>query len=412
VGSFQRVREREAPITVEEAQRRVLAEVSAMPAEEVAIADAHGRVLREDVVAPDDVPRADNSAMDGYAVRAEDVVNAPVTLRVIGDVAADSDPTITLTAGTAARIMTGASIPNGADAVVQVEHTDAGSSTVRIDRAVKPGTNIRRRGEDMRGGETVLRAGMPIGPGELGVLSTARREKVKVGPRPSVAILATGDEIVSGRVANSNSHALAALTRDAGALPHVFPPIPDEPEATKRAIEKALQHDVVVSSGGVSHGAFDFVKDALDELGAETKFWQVAMKPGKPVVFSRVRDRVVFGLPGNPVSCMVGFLLFVGPALRKMMGQTTNLLLPAVNARAGAAVEIRGDRRTYLRVRLAAVRGELVGYPMKAQGSGVSTSMVGANGLASIEAGTTRIDTGSSLRVLVFGPILADERDA
>ncbi len=211
------------------------------------------------------------------------------------------------------------------------------------------------------------------------------------------------------RVRTNSSLPLAALTRDAGALPYVFPPIPDEPRATKRAIEQALEHDVVVSSGGVSHGAFDFVKDALDDLGAETKFWQVAMKPGKPVIFSRVRDRVVFGLPGNPVSCMVGFLLFVRPALRKMMGQTTNLLLPEVNARAGAAVETRGDRRTYLRVRLAAVHGELFAYPMKAQGSGVSTSMVMANGLAYLEPGTTRIDAGSSLRVLVFGPILADE---
>ncbi|HEY3055827.1 MAG TPA: gephyrin-like molybdotransferase Glp [Thermoanaerobaculia bacterium] len=409
MGSFQRAREREEPITVEEAQRRVLAEISTMPPEEVALADAHGRVLREDIVAADDVPRADNSAMDGYAVRAGDVANAPVTLRVIADIGADADPDVTLTPGTAARIMTGASVPNGADAVVQVEHTDAGSANVRIDRVVKSGTNVRRRGEDMRRGEIVLRAGMVIGPGEVGVLSTARKERVRVGPRPSVAILATGDEIVSGRVANSNSQALAALTRDAGARPQLFAPIPDDREATKRAIEKALQHDVVITSGGVSHGAFDFVKDALDDLGAETKFWQVAMKPGKPVIFSRVRDRVVFGLPGNPVSCIVGFLLFVGPALRKMMGQTANLFLPVVNARAGAVVENRGDRRTYLRVRLAAVRGELVAYPMKAQGSGVSTSMVGANGLAYLEAGTTRIDTGSSLRVLVFGPILAHE---
>jgi len=407
VGSFQRTMTREAPISVEEAQRRVLAEIAPLPPEVVAIDEVHGRVLREDVIAPDDVPPADNSAMDGYAVRAADV---PGTLRVIADIAADADPDVPVTAGTAARIMTGGRVPDGADAVVQVELTDAGSERVQILRSVSAGTNIRRRGEDMRRGEVVLHAGTVIAPGELGVLATVRKTSVRVGRRPSVAILATGDEIVSGRVANSNSLALTALTRDAGAIAHSLPPIPDDPQKTKCAIEQALEHDVVITTGGVSQGAFDFVKDALEDLGAETKFWQVAMKPGKPVIVSRLRDRVVFGLPGNPVSCIVGFLLFVGPALRKMMGWSSNLFLPEVNARAGGPVEIRGDRRTYLRMRLVAVDGELIAVPMKAQGSGMSTSMVSANALACVEPGTKRIETGSSLRVLVFGPILGGER--
>src|SRR5712691_8875113 len=172
VGSFQRTREKEPPISVEEAQQRVLAEVSPLDAVEVPLAEAHRRVLREDVVAPNDVPRADNRAMDGYAVRTADVVDVPATLRVIGDVPADRDPMMTVSAGTAVRIMTGAAIPAGADAVVPVEHTDAGGEKVRIDQSTKPGTNIRRRGEDMRKGEIVLRAGAPIGPGELGVLAT------------------------------------------------------------------------------------------------------------------------------------------------------------------------------------------------------------------------------------------------
>jgi molybdopterin molybdotransferase len=413
VGSFQRTRRREAVITVEEAQQRVLGEITALDPEEVALDDALGRVLREDIVAQGDVPPADNSAMDGYAVRAADVASAddqwPVSLRVVGDVGADGDASVDVEPRTAVRIMTGGAIPRGADAVVQVELTDAGSDVVKISRALASGTNIRRRGEDMRRGDLVVPAGTPIGPGHLGVIATVRRQKVMAGPRPSVAILSTGDEIISGRVPNSNSYSLAALTREAGCIAHVLPPVGDDRGSTKRALQTALECDVVVSSGGVSHGAYDFVKDALDDLRAETKFWQVAMKPGKPIVFSRLGSRLIFGLPGNPVSCMVGFLLFVRPALRKMMGQTSNLLFPEVNVRAGAPVVSRGDRRTYIRVRLIAEDGELVAHPMKWQGSGVSTSMVSANALACVEAGTTRVEAGSTLRVLVFGPILSQD---
>lgn len=413
MGSFQRVRAREGLITVEEAQGRVLDEVVALAAEEIALDDAHGRVLREDVVAPDDVPPSDNSAMDGYAVRAADVSDAtdaaPAKLRVIGDIAADADPSITVRAGTAVRIMTGGAIPNGADTVIQVERTDAGGDVVKIYSGAGPGTNVRRRGEDMRRGDVVLRSGMPIGAGEVGVLATTQTQRVMCGPRPTVAILSTGDEIVSGKVANSNAYSLAALTRDAGCIARILPAVRDDREATKQALRNALECDVVVSSGGVSQGAYDFVKDALDDLGAETKFWQVAMKPGKPVVFSRLGERLIFGLPGNPVSCIVGFLLFVRPALRKMMGQSANLQIPAVHARAGVPFESRGDRRMYFRVQVVAENGELVARPAKAQGSGISTSMIGANGLALLEVGTTRIDTGSSLPVLLFGSILIEE---
>lgn len=395
---------------VEEAQQRVLQEITPLGEEEVALADAHGRVLREDVTAAEDVPAADNSAMDGYAVRADDLTSAsqsnPARLRVIADIGADSDARVTVSAGTAARIMTGAPIPPGADAVIQVELTDAGLESVNVYRSLKSGTNIRKAGEDMRRGDVVVRAGMPIHAGELGVLATARRKSVRAGRLPSVAILSTGDEIVSGRVANSNSASLAALVREAGAIAQVLDAVADEPVATRRALEQALRFDVVVSSGGVSHGAYDFVKDALDELGAETKFWQVAMKPGKPVVFSRLGPKFVFGLPGNPVSCIVGFLLFVRPALRKMMGQTSNLLLPAVQARAAVPFENRGDRRMYFRIRLVSERGELVAHPMRAQGSGISTSMVGANALAWLDPGISRIERGSTVPAVVFGAIL------
>ncbi len=412
MGSFQRTRHQEDLLTVEQAQQRVLEEITALAPEEVALPDAHGRILREDVVAPENVPAADISAMDGYAVRAEDLANAsqsnPANLRVSGDIGADSDANVTVTPGAAARIMTGAPIPRGADAVIQVELTDAGSDNVNVYRTIKSGTNIRRAGEDMRRGDVVVRAGMPILAGELGVLATARKKTVRVGRLPSVAILSTGDEIVSGRVANSNSASLAALALEAGAVAHVLDAVPDEPKATRRALQHALQFDVVVSSGGVSHGAYDFVKDALDDLGAETKFWQVAMKPGKPVVFSRMGERFVFGLPGNPVSCIVGFLLFVRPALRKMMGQTSNLFLPTVSARTAVPFENRGDRRMYFRVRLISERGELVAHPMPLQGSGISTSMVGANALAWLDPGISRVEPGSTVPVVVFGAILTE----
>jgi molybdopterin molybdotransferase len=233
---------------------------------------------------------------------------------------------------------------------------------------------------------------------------------VRVGRRPTVAIISTGDEIVEvdqqrtfGKVVNSNSYSLAALAREAGALPRMMGIVSDTREATVAAIESAIESDFIISSGGVSVGAYDFVKDALDALGAETKFWQIAMKPGKPVVLSRVRGHLYFGLPGNPVSCMVSFLLFIAPALRKAMGQKRAILPPIVTTRLMGPVKSRGDRRNYLRVRVVARDGELASYPMTAQGSGVSTSMVQANGFAVVETGITSVNAGDTIATLLVG---------
>ena len=408
--TFQAGRGGERMLPVEEAQQRVLAEITTLDAEDVAIEEALGRVLREDVIAPGDVPERDNSAMDGYAVRAEDVANAPVSLRVIDDLPAGRVTSTRVEPGTAIRIMTGALLPDGADAVAQVEITDAGSEVVRIHEPVQSGVNVRRRGEDMHAGDVVLHAGSLIGAAELGVLASVQKSAVRCGRRPVVAILATGDEIIEidqprapGKVVNSNSYALAAMVRQTGAIPRRLGVARDTRDATIAAMKSALESDFVVSTGGVSVGAFDFVKDALDALGAETKFWKVAMRPGKPVVLSRAGDRVCFGLPGNPVSCLVGFLLFVAPALRKAMGQTSNLFPPVVNMRTAKRLTSRGERRAYLRVRVLARDGELVAHPMPAQGSGVSTSMVQANGLAILETGVTSVDAGASVPVALFG---------
>jgi molybdopterin molybdotransferase len=400
-------------LTVEEAQARVLEEVPPLERENVPLAEAHGRVLRDDVRAMADVPERDNSAMDGYAVRAEDIANAPVWLRVIGDLPAGTMPSTTLTTGTAIRIMTGAFVPDGADTVVHVEITDGGSEVVRIDHPLTLGTNVRRRGEDMRAGNVVLHAGSVIRAGELGVLASVQQTTVTVSRRPIIAILSTGDELidvetprVSGKIVNANSWSLAALAAEAGAIPRRLGIVPDTREATIAALEKALACDFVVTSGGVSVGAWDFVKDALDALGAELKFWRVAMKPGKPVVLSTLRGRLVFGLPGNPVSCMVSFHLFVAPAIRKALGQSGVLTPPVVRMPMREDLASKGDRRTYMRVRVTAEGGALVAYPMRAQGSGVSTSMIGANGLAVVAEGVTRVEAGTLVDVILVGQVV------
>ena len=408
--TFQTPRAGERMISVEEAQQRVLDEITLVGTENVVFTEALGRVLREDIVAPMDVPQADNTAMDGYAVRAEDIATPPVRLRVIEDLPAGTVATKRVEPGTAIRIMTGALMPEGSDTVAHVEITDAGSDVVTVKESLKRGTNTRKRGEDMRGGEIVLHDGTPVAAAEVGVLGSVQKSIVRVSRRPTVAIISTGDEIVEvdqprtpGKVVNSNSYSLAALVRLTGTEPRMMGIVRDTREETIAAIESALACDFIISSGGVSVGAYDFVKDALDALGAETKFWQIAMKPGKPVVLSRVRNRIYFGLPGNPVSCMVSFLLFIAPALRKAMGQTRAILPPIVTTRLMGPLKSRGDRRNYLRVRVVARDGELLAYPMGAQGSGVSTSMVQANGFAIVETNVTAVTAGETIATVLVG---------
>jgi molybdopterin molybdotransferase len=395
-------------LQVEEAQARVLAEVRPLDGDEVPFTDAFGRVLREDVIAAEDAPPADNSGMDGYAIRSEDV---PGELRVLGDIPAGRVASEKVEPGTALRIMTGAFVPEGADAVAQVEITDGGIERVQVQRAVARGANIRRRGEDIRAGAVVIREGTPIGAAEVAMLAAVRKTSVRVGRRPTVAILATGDELLEphepaerGKIVNSNTHLLTALVRGAGAIAQPFEIVRDTHEATVAALERASECDFVITSGGVSVGAYDFVKGAMDALGAETKFWRVAMKPGKPFVLSRLRDRVCLGLPGNPVSGFVSFHLFVAPALKKAMGQTANLTLAPVATRLASPLR-GGDRRTYSRVRVIAREGELVSQPMATQGSGSLTSIVQANGLAIVAEGTAVAEAGSLIPTLLIGPV-------
>lgn len=406
-------------LEVEVAQQRVLHEVSRLGTERVPFTQALGRVLREEIASPHDVPERDNTAMDGYAVRSSDVGDAtldhPVVLEVIEDLPAGSLAQRRLEPGTAIRIMTGALMPVGADAVVPHELTDGGDRRVAVRQPIGSGGNIRGRGEDMKKDQVVLREGMLLGPAEIGVLASVQRTLVTVARRPVVGILSTGDEIIEvdqhrdeGRVVNSNSYALAAQAAEAGAEPRLLGIVEDTKEATMLRIEQALECDVIVSSGGVSVGAYDFVKVALDELGAETHFWQVAMKPGRPLVFARLRDRLVFGLPGNPVSCMVAFVLFIAPALRKAMGMTGGLLPPTVLVRLETTVRSRGDRRFYQRARVISRDGLLVARPMPVQGSGVSTSMVEANAFVIVERETRSVEAGEIVPAVLFGAVQSE----
>jgi molybdopterin molybdotransferase len=411
--------EEESLITVEEAQQAVISLVEPLATERVSLLEALGRVLAEDVHAPHDIPQNDNSAMDGYAVDTTDVATAsptaPVRLAVVDDIPAGRPSQHVLEHGQAMRIMTGAPIPAGADAVVPVEKSDGGEKEVQIFAPAAVGAHIRRRGEDTTRGGLLVADGTPLHPAELGVLASAQRSNALVRRIPRVAILSTGNELVDpdetltpGKVVNSNSYSLAALAMVSGAKVKRVVNVRDELDETVKAIESALDCDFIISSGGVSVGAWDFVKEALDQLGAKTHFWRVAMKPGKPVVVSTLRDRLFFGLPGNPVSCMVGFHLFVAPSLRRAQGQTHNIFPPSVKTRLGHAVTSKGERRNYMRVRVVAEKGELLAYPMRAQGSGVSTSMLQANGLAVIEPGIGELKRGAIVSTLLIGPVYGE----
>lgn len=304
-------------------------------------------------------------------------------------------------------------MPDGADSVVIVETTESAGDAVRVFRPVRPGANIRRRGEDIREGDTLLEPGAELRAGEIGLLAGVGRPFVTVARRPVVAIVSTGDELVDvgvppgeGQIVNSNAFSLAALAREAGANPVVLPIARDDLDTISAALESAAAADVVVTSGGVSVGEFDFVKAALDGLGARLSFWRVAMKPGKPVVFAELRGRPFFGLPGNPVSCMVGFHLFVWPALRKAMGVASDRLTrPEVEATLLNDVRSKGDRRNYQRAHVSWRDGALVAATSPAQGSGVMSSMIGANGLVVVPEGTALLESGMRVRVQLIGEL-------
>jgi molybdopterin molybdotransferase len=316
-------------ISIDEALRLVLDNLPARRVEEIDFQAALGRVLAADVAATMNIPPFHRSSMDGFAVRAADVQAAPVRLRNAGEVRAGGGATVTVGPGEAVAIMTGAPVPEGADAVQMVELTErsADGSEVVILRPVKPGENIAPLGSEASAGEIVLKAGCTIGPAEIAVLATFGVERVGVYKRPRVALAATGDELVEvseqprlDQIRNSNAYSLSAQLRLLGVEPEYLGIAPDTKEALRRMLGLGLEREVVILTGGVSMGEYDFVKDVFHELGLQILFTKVAMKPGKPTVFARKGDKLVFGLPGNPVSTFVAFENFVRPALGRMCG--------------------------------------------------------------------------------------------
>ena len=400
-----RVEAERTSVGVSEARELVLASVSPLGTETVALAEAAGRVLAEEIRSEVRIPPADNSAMDGYAVRAEDVAAVPVALRLGEDLPAGKRSQRKLVPGEAARIMTGAALPEGADAVVMVEDTETEGDRVRIRRAAAVGQHVRRAGEDVRPGTLVAEPGALLRAPLVGMLAALGRSVVSVRARARVAVLATGDELVEpdrlrddGRIASSNSYALQAALREIGAQPVYLGIAPDEPDEIAARFRAALACDAVISSGGVSVGDRDWIKQVLVGLGGAMRLWRVAMKPGAPMAFVLVGGRPVFGLPGNPVSTQVTFEQFVRPALLRMMGHR-ELFRPVERARLADGYEKPAGRAHFVRVALERRAGELWARASGEQGSNILLSLVRADGLAFVPAQTTRVAPGEPVAV-------------
>jgi len=395
-------------MSADDALARVLGGVPTLPAVETPLLDALGLVLAENIAADRDVPPFRNSAMDGYAVRGDDVASAPVELRVVGEVAAGGFPDRTVGPGEAMRIMTGAPMPEGADTVVRVEDTDNASDLVTITAATPKGMATRQAGEDLRKGETILTNGTVLRPAEIGLLASVGRARVRVRKRPRVAVFSTGDEIVDldaplgrGQIRDSNRYTLASAVRAAGAEPWVRGIVRDSPEALRAALREGIAADAIVTSGGVSVGDHDHLKPVLSELGT-IDFWAIAIRPGRPLAFGELKDgdrRVpIFGLPGNTVSALLTFEIFVRPALLRMQGRAH-----VARPRAKARLLEPADKVASLRVFARGVHDPDAGTVRLTgpQGSGILRSMSLANCLIDLPVGPSRFEAGETVDVIL-----------
>src|ERR1051326_4515004 len=384
----------------EDALERILKAVPQDGPEPVALNQAAGRVLVENISSPIDLPPFDNSAMDGYAVRANDVAGAtaesPIRLRLVGKIAAGDAFSGEVTAGTCVRLFTGSFLPAGADAVVMQEDTKVESAepdVIRVLDRVKPWENLRFRGEDIKRGAVLAQSGQFLTVGKLCLLTAVGTEQVRVGKCPVVGLLATGSELkepgqplAPGQIYESNRIGLATLARQAGALPRIFPIVLDNLAATRSALEDALAScDMLITSGGASVGEMDFIRRALAEAGGELQFWKVAIKPGRPFFFGQLKDKFLFGLPGNPVSAFVTFLLLVRPALLRWQG-ALDVSLPQVHGLLAEPLANPGGRRHFFRVK-ADPAGKV--YSSGLQASHVLGSLASANGLVDVPPKST-----------------------
>ena len=399
-------------ILVEQAIETILAGITVLGTERVDILTGTGRIIAEDIYAPFNVPPLDNSAMDGYALKFADIENAdkknPSCLKIVGNIPAGSSATRPLKHGEAVRIMTGAPVPEGADTVIMQEDTRADNATVKIFNKGFPGSHIRGAGEDIREGNRLIVAGTGLRPAMTGVLASIKRSFVTVYQRPRVAILSTGDELVDvdgdmngGRIVSSNSYSLSALVSESGAIPMALGIAGDTKDELKQRILQGLHADIIISSGGVSVGDYDFVKDVFEELGIDMKFWKVSMRPGKPLAFGLIKGKPTFGLPGNPVSAMVSFEQFVRPAIRKMSGHK-RLFRPVVKAVSEETVKTGAGKKYFVRCFVSSNNSAYSVTTTGEQGSGILMSMAEANGLMIVPEDVETVNPGDTVNVQIL----------
>jgi len=401
-------------ISVDDAVDIILSNVTPPSAEKICITDALGRTLFNDVIARREHPPWDNSAMDGYAVRCSDIntasQNKPVKLKLIGEIQAGNLSNDTVNKDEALQIMTGAAMPKGADSVVRIEDTEQCDGIVSIFKSCKHQANVRFKGEDIQLGDRVLAGGITARPSEIGMLATAGYQEIEVYKQATVSVLATGNELTepgetleTDKIINSNSFSIAAQIIESGAIAQILPIAKDNEDDLSKKITLALQSDIAIIAGGVSAGKYDYVKDVLDTLGCEMKFWRVMIKPGFPIAFglmpkNHARQTLVFALPGNPVSCMVTFYQFIRPALCKMQGMT-QLFLPQLETILDETISIPPGRKHYARAITEFKKGEYHSTLTGAQGSGILTSMVLANSFLILPETGGEFKAGSKMQV-------------
>ncbi|MCH8055319.1 MAG: molybdopterin molybdotransferase MoeA [Deltaproteobacteria bacterium] len=399
-------------VTVGEAVNLILEQVSPLRGEEVPLLQARGRVLFEDVHARRNVPPFANSAMDGFAVLWQDVTRAstshPVTLRVLEEAPAGYVAKHRVVAGTAIKIMTGAPIPRGADTIIRVEYTESRGNEVRITKVSGAGSHTRKAGEDIQKGQTILEKGWILNPADLGLLASIGKSQVRVYRRPTVGLISTGDELLDvkdrpqpGKIVNSNSYTLSAAVQEIGAVPKSLGIVGDKRRSLATVFKKAVRFDAVITSGGVSVGDYDFVREALGDVGVKMQFWKVAQKPGHPMAFGRIGKKPIFGLPGNPVSSAVSFLLYARPALLKMMGYR-NLFLPVVQATLEHEIIKSGGLKEFIRCRLRYEKDQIFASSTGTQSSGVLRSLSLAQGLIVAHEEQTSLEKGSQVPVILL----------
>jgi molybdopterin molybdotransferase len=404
-------------ITVEKALQSIFLNFRLLGLEKVNILDARTRVIGEDVFATRNIPPADNSAMDGYAVRHVDTKGAtganPLRLRVIEEIPAGKVPQKKLKKGEASRIMTGAIIPEAADAVVRQEDTKKSGKMVIIYTSVKEGQDIRFAGEDVQKEELLISQGSIVSPAQIGMLASLGKAFVSVYQKPRIAIIATGDELVDiendpppAKIVNSNSYSLAAQVMECGAIPLILGIAKDKKSELQKKFKTALHADLIISSGGVSVGDFDFVKDVMGEIGNAMHFWQVAMKPGKPLAFGTIKGIPLFGLPGNPVSAMVSFEQFVRPYLLKMQGHT-KIFRQTIKALSSQEIQKKKGVKHFIRAIVKKEKNQYLAAITGEQGSGILKSMVLANALIVLKENETKVKKGDPVTVQLLDDSLS-----